>query len=203
MKKGTKLMTLLCIFSLLFTACTKDSTASTTGTTGSPDPTTNAAPETTTVAPVEDANTNVQVLDGITITITGCQINDYEDQNGQYDRMATMTYTIKNDSEAAFGYSPVGWSAKMADGFVLEPWIDIMKLDLTQVPAGSEKEADVNFLIENGVEVKEFTASYNFMDYSEEYWGDFGKIMTGEMGQQEYEKKYNDFTILDFAVNVK
>ena len=38
------------------------------------------------------------------------------------------------------------------------------------------------FLIDDSIDPAEIKVSYNFMDYGEEYWEDFAKIMSGDMG---------------------
>ena len=75
-----------------------------------------------------------------------------------------------------------------------------MSMDLNQVASGSEKTDKAYFLIDDSIDPDEITVSYNFMDYGEEYWADFGKIMTGEMGQEEYMSKYGNYEVLEFNV---
>lgn len=153
--------------------------------------------------PEESANSHTQ--DGITITVSGATVEAYEDSEGKYDQKVSMQYEIKNDTDAAFGYTNAAWNAKLADGFKLETFVDMADMDLNQVPSQTKKEATVTFLVENGVAAEQFTAEYSFFDYNEEYWADLGKIMSGEMGQEEYMEKYGDIenNIMAFDVTVK
>lgn len=154
--------------------------------------------------PQEEGPVTTQTVDGITISITGISVEPYKDADGEYDRRATLTYKIENSTDKAFGYSSMGWSGKMDDGYVLESWNNIMDMDLMQIPSNSEKEAEAYFLFENGVTVDAFTATYRFMDYNEDFWSDFGKMMTGEFTQDDYNEKYGkNIRELEFDVDVE
>lgn len=152
---------------------------------------------------VKEEISNTSCIDGVTVTITGSSIEDYEDSNGEYDRRIIMYYTIKNDTDTAFGYSTMGWSAYMQDGYKLQTYSDIMKdLSLNQVPSHSETAAQVSFLVSKGVNVTDFLPEYVFFDYNEEFWDDFGKVMNGEMQENEYKEKYGNSPIMKFKATV-
>lgn len=142
---------------------------------------------------------NTHTVEGITISTNTFSVEPYEDNQGEYTKRIVMEFTIKNESDSAFGYVTT-WEGRLSDGYKLETWADLMSMDLKQVPAGGEKTDTAYFLIDDSIDPDEITATYNFMDYGEEYWADFGKIMTGEMGQDEYMSKYGDFEVLEFAV---
>lgn len=143
--------------------------------------------------------TNKYTIDGITISVNTFSVEPYEDNSEKYTKRIMMEFTIKNESDSAFGYI-TSWEGRLNDGYKLESWIDIMSMDLKQVVAGGEKTDTAYFLIDDSVEPNEITVSYNFMDYDEEYWEDFGKIISGQMDQNEYMKKYGDFEVLEFYV---
>mgnify|MGYP002510148042 CR=1 FL=1 len=145
---------------------------------------------------------NSHTVDGITISTGTFLVEPYEDNQGEYTRRIVMEFTIKNESDTAFGYVTT-WEGRLSDGYKIETWVDLMSMDLKQVPAGGEKTDTAYFLIDDSVDPNEITVSYNFMDYGEEYWDDFGKIMTGEMGQEEYMIKYGDYEVLEFSVTKK
>ena len=142
---------------------------------------------------------SARTVDGITISADSFSIEPYEDSQGEYTKRIVMEFTVKNESDTAFGYVTT-WEGRLSDGYKLKTWADLMSMDLKQVPAGGEKRDTAYFLIDDSVDPNEITVSYNFMDYGEEYWADFGKIMTGEMGQDEYMSKYGDYEVLEFKV---
>ncbi len=142
---------------------------------------------------------NSHTVDGITISVNTFSVEPYEDSQGEYTKRIVMEFTIKNESDSAFGYI-TAWEGRLSDGYKLETWADIMSMDLNQVASGSEKTYKAYFLIDDSIDPDEITVSYNFMDYGEEYWADFGKIMTGEMGQEEYMSKYGNYEVLEFNV---
>lgn len=147
---------------------------------------------------VQESN-NTHTVDGITISVNTFSVEPYEDSQGEYTKRIVMEFTIKNESDSAFGYI-TAWEGRLSDGYKLKTWVDIMSMDLNQVPAGGEKTDTSYFLIDDSVDPNEITVSYNFMDYGEEYWADFGKIMTGEMGQEEYMRKYGDYEVLEYVI---
>lgn len=142
---------------------------------------------------------NIHTVDGITISASSFSVEPYEDSQGEYTKRIVMEFTVKNESDTAFGYVTT-WEGRLSDGYKLETWTDLMSMDLKQVPAGGEKTDTAYFLIDDSVDPNEITVSYNFMDYGEEYWADFGKIMTGEMGQEEYMSKYGNYEVLEYVI---
>ena len=147
----------------------------------------------------EEVNNISRTIDGITISANSFSIEPYSDNSGTYTKRVVMSFTIKNDTDSAFGYI-TSWSGKLKDGYVLESWIDLMSMDLKQVASGGEKTDTACFLIDDSIEPDEIIVSYNFMDYGQEYWEDFGKIMTGEMGQDEYMKKWGNYEVIEFNI---
>lgn len=156
--------------------------------------------------PTETANTsasNTSTQDGITITVTGCQLEPYDDSEGEFTQRLVMNYSVKNDTDKAFGYSPMGWKdATLPDGYKLESWMDLMDMDLKQVPSHGEATGQAYFLIAPGVNVNDFTVSYQFTDYNETFWDDFGKMISGEMGEEDYLGKYGNIPVLNFSVSM-
>lgn len=142
---------------------------------------------------------NSYSIDGITISADSFSIEPYEGGSGEYTRRIVMNFTIKNESDSAFGYI-TSWSGRLNDGYKLESWMNIMNMDLKQVTAGSEKTDTAYFLIDDSIDPEEIIVSYDFMDYNEEYWEDFGKIMSGQMGQEEYMDKWGDYDTIEFIV---
>lgn len=139
-------------------------------------------------------NTNIQneySIDGITISANNFKVEPYDDQNGKYTKRILVDFTIKNETDKAFGYS-TSWQGKLSDGYKLEPWINISDMDLIQVASNSEKTDTAYLLADDSVKLDKIIATYNFMDYDEDYWDDFGKIMKGEMGEDEYIAKYGE-----------
>ncbi len=142
---------------------------------------------------------NTHTVDGITISTGTFSVEPYEDNQGEYTKRIVMEFTIKNESDSAFGYVTT-WEGRLSDGYKLKTWADLMSMDLNQVASGSEKTDKAYFLLDDSIDPDEITVSYNFMDYGEEYWEDFGKIVTGEMGEDEYMSKYGDYEVLEFNV---
>lgn len=146
-----------------------------------------------------DESSNSHTIDGITISASTFSIEPYEDNTGKYTRRIVLNFSIKNDSDKAFGYL-TSWEGKLSDGYKLEGWMDIMSMNLKQVASGSEKTDSAYFLIDDSIDPTEIIVTYNFQDYGEEYWEDFGKIMSGKMGQEEYMSKWGKYEVLEFTV---
>lgn len=145
---------------------------------------------------------NSQTIDGITLSANTFSIEPYEDSDGEYTKRISVNFTVKNDSDKAFGYL-TSWDGKLSDGYKLQSWSDISSMDLKQVASGSEKTDTAYFLIDDSVDPNEIIVTYNFQDYGEEYWKDLGKIMAGEMEQDEYMDKWGEYETIEFTISRK
>lgn len=159
------------------------------------------ATSTNIVSAKDKAPKNTYEIDGITITAENFSLEEYNDPNGEYAQQAVINFTIKNDTDSAFGYTKM-WNASLADGYELKSYVDFQDMDLKQVPANSEKEDTATVLIEADMDVTELEATYSFMDYSAEYWDDFGKAIMGEMTEEEYTEKYGESKNLVFSLTL-
>lgn len=155
--------------------------------------------ETTAPETVSDEPQNSYTIDGITVTANNFSVEPYEDPNGEYTKKINVYFTFTNDTDSAFGYM-VSCEGYLPDGFKLKSWADISDMDLKQIPAHGSIDMTAYLLSDDTVNLNQITVVYPFMDYNEEYWDDFGKIMTGEMGQEEYESKYGNPTELNFQI---
>lgn len=163
-----------------------------------------------------------QTADGIVYTITKVELKDvvgdrdadnYSVENGDYFAMGSdlvkssdwkeivVSYAIDNTTDAAFGYATIMWEGRLSDGYVVKFDSNLMDFDLMQVPSNGQKEVQVSAYIESSIAVSELQLTYHHLDYSEQFFTDFGKVMAGEMGQKEYESKYTP-TDLEFTVPV-
>lgn len=156
---------------------------------------------TNTVFAKDEAPKNTYEINGITITAENFSLEEYNDPNGQYAQQAIINFTIKNDTDNAFGYTKM-WNASLADGYELKSYVDFQDMDLKQVPAKSEKEDTATVLIEADIDVTEFEATYSFMDYDAEYWDDLGKAIMGQMTEEEYTEKYGEAKNLVFSLTL-
>ncbi len=156
---------------------------------------------TNTVFAKDETPKNTYEINGITITAENFSLEEYNDPNGQYAQQAIINFTIKNDTENAFGYTKM-WSASLTDGYELKSYVDFQDMDLKQVPAKSEKEDTATVLIEADIDVTELEATYSFMDYDAEYWDDFGKAIMGKMTEEEYTEKYSETKNLVFSLTL-
>lgn len=143
---------------------------------------------------------NSYTIDGITITANHFRIEPYEDSEGEYTKKISVDFTIKNDSNKAYGYISA-WDGKLPDGYELEGYMEFSNLDLKQVPANSQKTDCAYFLVDDSINPDKIICTYNFMDYNKEYWTDFGKIISGEMNEEEYNKKYGNYKELKFELS--
>lgn len=146
---------------------------------------------------------NSYTIDGITITSNYFSIDPYNDSEGQYTKKITVDFTIKNDSSKAFGYIS-SMEGRLPDGYELYGSVlDMSDLDLKQVASGKEITAHAYFLIDDNINPDKIICTYNFMDYDKGYWEDLGKIVMGEMTQEEYTKKYGNYKELEFELSKK
>ena len=143
-----------------------------------------------------------KTIDGITISTDGFTIEPYEDADKEYTKRIVMKFTVKNQTDSAFGYI-TSWDGRLNDGFKLEGWNDLLTMDLKQVPSGKEKTDTAYFLIDDTINPDEILVSYDFMDYDEEYWKDFGKIISGDMGEEEYNEKYGNCETIELTAKKK
>lgn len=150
----------------------------------------------------EESSNSSQTVDGITISVDSFSTEPYEDDQGEYTKRIIMNFTIQNQTDTTHGYITT-WSGKLEDGTELKSWTDIMSMDLKQVAPGGSETDTAYFLIDDTVDPDKIIVSYDFQDYGEEYWDDFGKIMSGEMSQEEYTSKYGDYKELVFTSNKK
>lgn len=149
---------------------------------------------------VTQSDKNSYTIDGITITANYFSIEPYDDSERKYTKKITVDFTIKNDSSKAFGYISA-MDGRLPDGYELEKNIlDMSDLDLKQVASGKEITAHAYFLTDDSISPDKIICTYNFMDYNKEYWQDLGKIMTGEMSQEDYSKKYGKYKVLEFEL---
>lgn len=115
-----------------------------------------------------------------------------------------IVYTITNAKDAAIGYSTLNWNVHLQDGYKLERRADMSEMGLKQIPSGSAQEITLIYPIKADVKVAELVLEYKHLDYNEEYWKDFGKIITGEMTEEEYMNKYDKKAeLLKFTVKVE
>lgn len=163
-----------------------------------------------------------QTADGMTYTITKVELqdvvgdrdaNNVSAENGEYFALGTdivkasdwkeivVSYTIDNVTDAAFGYATLMWEGHLPDGYAVQCDSNLMDLKLMQVPSHGQKKEQLHIYVESSISVSELLLTYHHLDYNEQYFEDFGKIITGEMGQQEYESKYTP-TDLKFTVPV-
>ncbi len=203
MKKKLLSILFLCVFSTCLTACGNNTTKNNPETTKTPNEkskTQNNVEENEKEdikSNQESETSNSYTIDGITISANSFSVEPYEDNSGEYTKRIVLNFTIKNDTDNAFGYT-TGWEGKLKDGYKLKNYADISKLQLNQVTSKSEKTDVAYFLLNDSIDPDEIIASYKFMDYTEEYWQDFGKIIKGEMQSQEFESKYGEYKALEF-----
>ena len=141
---------------------------------------------------------NSYTIDGITLSANSFSVEPFENVEG-YTKRICVHFTFTNNTDKAFGYIE-SCDGYLRDGYKLEGWSDIMSMNLKQVPSNSSVEMTAYLLANDSLDLSQINVTYNFMDYNEEYWEDFGKIMSGEMGQEEYTKKYGNYEELNFEV---
>lgn len=142
---------------------------------------------------------NSYTIDGITVAATNFSVEPYSDPNGEYTKKINVNFIFTNDTERAFGYIS-SCDGYLSDGYKLQSWSDMSDMKLKQVPSHGSADVTMYLMADDSVTLDKITAIYNFMDYNEEYWEDFGKVMTGEMGQEEYMSKYGNATELKFEL---
>lgn len=148
--------------------------------------------------PTEEPLTNSASIDGITITANYFTVEPYESEDG-YTKKITVSATFKNETDKAFGYIS-SCSGYLKDGFKLQGWSNFSDLTLKQIPSNGSVDTSFYFLANDSVTLDQINLTYDFMDYNEEYWDDFGKIMSGEMTQTDYENKYSDIKEVQLTV---
>lgn len=147
----------------------------------------------------EEETQNSYTIEGITVAATNFSVEPYSDPNGEYTKRIIVNFTFTNDTDKAFGYYAM-CEGYLSDGFKLESWGDLSNMKLSQIPSHGSADVTMYLMADDSVTLDKITAIYNFMDYNEEYWEDFGKVMTGEMGQEEYMSKYGNATELKFEL---
>ena len=137
----------------------------------------------------EEKVQNSYTIDQITITAEHYSVEPYNDPNGKFTKRISIMFNIKNETDSAFGYVK-SWEGRLPDGFKLESLIEAQDFDLIQVPSGGSIDDAAYLLADDSANLDEIIATYSFMDYNEDYWKDFGKIVSGEMNEEEFKSKY-------------
>ncbi len=144
---------------------------------------------------------NSYTIDGITVSSDTFSVEPFENAEG-YTKRICVTFNFENNTDKAFGYIS-SCDGRLSDGYELKGWSDISSMSLNQIPSHSSKEVQMYLLADDTVDLEKINVSYDFMDYDQEYWDDFGKILTGDITQEEYEKKYGNKQELNFEVTLK
>ncbi len=169
--------------------------------------------------------TRIATIKGITFKIDEVEISDiigdrdsenYAKEDGEYFALNSeilkasdysklvIKYTIENNSDKAIGYTDSAWEATLQDGYKINLLVDLMDLDLKQVQASSYKNETVEAVVEKSLAIEELKLKYNYLDYNQNYWDDFGKIFTGEMNEEQYNEKYKkNIEPMQFKVKIK
>ena len=185
--KILKVITIM-VMALLLTACSaSDKPAESTDKTADESSDTKQSQDKST-----DKEENVQnsyTIDQVTITAEHYSVEPYNDPNGEYTKQISIMFNIKNETDSAFGYIK-SWEGRLPDGFKLESLTETQDLDLIQVPSGDSIDDVAYLLADDSANLDEIIATYLFMDYNEDYWKDFGKIVSGEINEEEFKSKY-------------
>lgn len=158
---------------------------------------------------------NSQTVDGITIIINGFKIKPYKEfQKENFGSSAGLTYgngetcsnvievsfTVENRTDSGFGYI-TSFDGTLSDGRPLKPCTDIADMDLHQVDSGYKKTDCAYFNADDIGDPNTINLTYDFMNYNQEYWDDFRKILNGEMSEQEYRNKYSSYKEISFVAS--
>ena len=178
-----KILALCLGLSLLLCSCTSapNSSSSAEGTPSSGE--TSSQPESSSAPTATKAIS--QKADGIIYTITKAEIAESEGV-----RQLSITMQIENTTDQAFGYLEFVDLA-LPDGFVLSQDATNTTMDLLQVPSNSKREITVLASLAEDLTVNSVNLVYDHMDYSQEYWQDIGKAITGEFTEKDFNKKYS------------
>ena len=174
-----------------------------------------------TVEPTPQPVLNVAGQDDIVYTVT-CKIegiigdvdeNGEPQEGGEYFkhkmdiykaedfRNLIVTYTIKNDSQNAFGYRKEAWQFKSGET-LLNNIGEYNGYIYNGIEAGKSITETQTILVENKVLVDKITVEYEHLNYSEEYWEDCLKTFgTREMSETDFYNKYTG-TDLNFTVDI-
>lgn len=150
----------------------------------------------------EDSLENSHEVDGVTVTAKNYYISDYTSSDETYDRMVCVDFVIQNETDAPIGYT-TRWNCYTTDNVQLESYFDLFNLDTTFVMPNSEITDTACFLLEKDQEITdELIAVYDFMDYDDEYWKDFGAAIFGQISEDEWFAKYSDVTELNYHLTL-
>lgn len=150
----------------------------------------------------EDSLENSQEVDGVTVTAENYYISDYTSSDEMYDRMVCVDFVIQNETNAPIGYT-TRWNCYTTDNVQLESYFDLFNLDATVVMPNSEITDTACFLLEKNQEITdELIAVYDFMDYDDEYWKDFGAAIFGQISEDEWFAKYSNVTELNYHLTL-
>ena len=146
---------------------------------------------------------NRATIDGVTITVLGCEISEYNKIPDVYDRMGKITYHIKNGSDYSYGFSTFGWTCKIKDEYPFGPESSYLDMDLHMLESGEEEIAEYYFIMEKDIEFTELMVEYLFINFDEEFWFTYDKLVKRKISADEYMSKYGKVPIFQFNIRVE
>jgi len=146
---------------------------------------------------------NRATLDGVTVTILGCEISEYNEIPIVYDRMGKITYNIRNDSDYPYGFSGFGWSCKVKGEYPFSPESNYLNMDLHMLEPGEEEIAEYYFIVEKDMEFAELVVEYLLINFDEEFWYIYNKPIDKGGSDDEYMSKYGKVPIFQFNIRVE
>lgn len=149
-------------------------------------------------APVQEAKSSY-TQDDIEVRITGASMKAGDGGNNA----VTLSYTITNHSDSAFGYSNAGWRITLPDGNSIDPMSYVADFNPRYVSPEEAAEDSLTFEVAGSTELTEVTAVYLFTSYGDEVLFDASKVIVGEMTEDEFKAAHDGIMEMKFKLKMK
>ena len=112
-----------------------------------------------------------------------------------------VTFKIENKKDEAIGYSQNAWKFEDKNNTPLEHSVEQTAFVYNSIGANDTKEEKIDLYVKKDIDIDKIIATYNYMDYNENYWSEYARYILGDFSKEEYEDMYKTKE-LKLSINV-